>query len=125
MTRNEAIKKIVSDYISSNGLSQSDFARRGGLTRVYVNKLIKRDPSTKYGISSTMFAKIADAMRMQVQDLEDLVHLYEENDSIPKDYTEISKIKNDIINVIRNSNLNEKQLLEIYYFINQYSSKNS
>ena len=72
-----------------------------------------------------MFAKIADAMRMQVQDLEDLVHLYEENDSIPKDYTEISKIKNDIINIIRNSNLNEKQLLEIYYFINQYSSKNS
>ena len=65
-----------------------------------------------------MFAKIADAMRMQVQDLEDLVHLYEKNDSIPKDYTEISKIKNDIINVIRNSNLNEKQLLEIYYFIN-------
>ena len=125
MTRNEAIKKIVSDYISSNGLSQSDFARRGGLTSVYVNKLIKRDPSTKYGISSTMFAKIADAMRMQVQDLEDLVHLYEENDSIPKDYTEISKIKNDIINIIRNSNLNEKQLLEIYYFINQYSSKNS
>lgn len=125
MTRNEAIKKIVSDYISSNGISQSDFARRGGLTRVYVNKLIKRDSSTKYGISSTMFAKIADAMRMQVQDLEDLVHLYEENDSIPKDYTEISKIKNDIINIIRNSNLNEKQLLEIYYFINQYSSKNS
>ena len=125
MTRNEAIKKIVSDYISSNGLSQSDFARRGGLTRVYVNKLIKRDQSTKYGISSTMFAKIADAMRMQVQDLEDLVHLYEENDSIPKDYTGNSKIKNDIINIIRNSNLNEKQLLEIYYFINQYSSKNS
>lgn len=125
MNRNEAIKKIVSNYLISTGMSQSDFARRGGLARDYVNKLIKREPSTKYGISSIMFAKIADAMRMQVQDLEDLVHLYEENDSIPKDYTGNSKIKNDIINIIRNSNLNEKQLLEIYYFINQYSSKNS
>lgn len=123
MNRNEAIKKIVSNYLISTGMSQSDFARRGGLTRDYVNKLIKREPSTKYGISSIMFAKIAQAMAIQVQDLENMILTYNESNSISHDFIENSKIKNDIINLLRNSNFDEKQLLDIYSFINNLSSK--
>ena len=125
MNRNEAIKKIVSNYLISTGMSQSDFARRGGLTRDYVNKLIKREPSTKYGISSIMFAKIAQAMEIQVQDLENMILTYDENNSIPQDFIKISKEKNDIINLLINSNFNEKQLLEIYSFIKNLNSKDN
>lgn len=125
MNRNEAIKKIVSNYLISTGMSQSDFARRGGLTRDYVNKLIKREPSTKYGISSIMFAKIAQAMEIQVQDLENMILTYDENNSVPQDFIKISKEKNDIINLLINSNFNEKQLLEIYSFIKNLNSKDN
>jgi len=117
MTRNEALGIIVSNYLNTTGKTQSDLAKSGNITRSYINKIVLRRLTSKNGVSSTMFSKLAQAMNLQVQELEDLVNICMEKGVIEFNDINNTKTINEIIDLLKNKNLSNEQLMKTYNFI--------
>lgn len=117
MTRNEALGIIVSNYLNTTGKSQSDLAKSGNITRSYINKIVLRRLTSKNGISSTMFSKLAQAMNMQVQELEDLVNVCIQKGIVESNDMDNAKTMNEIIDLLKSKNLSKEKLIKTYNFI--------
>ena len=67
MTKEEAIRFIISDYCKIHKITPTQFARESGISKAYMSKIMKKKYG-KVGISMTYTELIAKGMKMNMID---------------------------------------------------------
>ena len=107
MSREEAIRQSILDYSSTLGITPTELARRGGISKSYMNKIVLGQWG-KLGISLTYLTKIAKCLNMDVIEYQQLLKEYQ-NKNLKKDN---AFEKKDILNQLEK--YNETDLEKIY-----------
>ena len=102
MTKEEAIRFIISDYCKIHKITPTQFARESGISKAYVSKIMKKKYG-KVGISMTYTELIAKGMKMNMIDFQKLIEQYKEKNN-SNNYNHdtdilIAQINNELYNL--------------------------
>ncbi len=127
MTKDQAIKKILLDYLRLKNMSLSEFSRKSNTSKAFLSKILN-DRVGKYGISITYMSLIAKGMNLDEVEFQGLIKEYQDkendqNNLMTKKSINIAEIKNilegksedeiEIIHyIISNSNIGDLQTLQ-------------
>lgn len=127
MTKDQAIKKILLDYLRLKNMSLSEFSRKSNTSKAFLSKILN-DRVGKYGISITYMSLIAKGMNLDEVEFQGLIKEYQDkendqNNLMSKKSINIAEIKNilegksedeiEIIHyIISNSNIGDLQTLQ-------------
>lgn len=115
MTREQAIIKSIEDYARNARITYSEFARRGDISRAYINKILNGERGQN--ISYIYLCKIAKGMNMGFEDYQKLLEKYMNGDIVENKISENEIIINEILDILQN--LNEKDLLLVHSFVSK------
>lgn len=110
MSKEEAISKIVLDYLNEKMISHSAFARKCDISKAYLSKIVNKKCGK--GISLTYLTMIANGMNMNSLELQELIENYQSKDT-PTDRTTIKKemLIKDILEVLKRHNEKDVELI--------------
>lgn len=77
MSREEAIRQSILDYCDTLGITPTELARRGDISKSYINKIVNCQWG-KLGISYTYLSKIAKCLNMDIMEYQELLKKYQE-----------------------------------------------
>lgn len=120
MSKEEAIRLIILDYCSTHDISTSEFARKCGISKAYISKIVNKGLG-KYGISSTIQNLLATGIKITDNvEFEKLIKQYQNNNQV-----EYNAVKNSIITKISDNldKYNEKDLEIINSIIENSNSE--
>lgn len=120
MSNEEALAIIIENYCISHNISHSEFGRKSGVSRAYINK-ITANKCGKFGVSSTIKELIAKGLNISTSQLEkqieqckngDLKAEVSNNDIISNISNELKKFNSDDLEIIHDilSNSNSERL---------------
>lgn len=118
MNNEEALAIIIENYCVKHGISHSEFARKAGVSRAYINK-ITGNKCGKFGVSSTIKELIAKGLNISTPQLEKQIEQCKNNE------LKIDNVTADIITSISNElkKFNADDLEIMYEIVNNSNSE--
>lgn len=118
MSNEEALAIIIENYCIRHGISHSEFARKAGVSRAYINR-ITGNKCGKFGVSSTIKELIAKGLNISLAQLEKQIEQCKNNE------LNIDNLNADIIANISNDlkKFNADDLEIIYEIVSKSNSE--
>lgn len=108
MSNEEALAIIIENYCINKNISHSEFGRKSGVSRAYINK-ITANKCGKFGVSSTIKELIAKGLNITTSQLEKKIEQCKNNE-LKIDESIVDLISN-ITNELKKYNLNDLNII--------------